>query len=99
MNPMQELQVLNEQFVLQKFQILIQDAYQKGVQDGQKNLGYPMVLKREDLAEMMSISLPTVDRIIRNPTFPRLREVQARFPRDAVFKWIEENTVLLSEFA
>lgn len=95
MEAMKELQVLNEQFVLQKFQFLIKEAYEKGVEDGQKTLGYPMVLRREHLAEILSISLPTVDRLTSNPSFPRLREVQARYPREAVFKWIEENTVII----
>lgn len=97
MEAMKELEVLNEHFVLQKFQILIKEAYEKGVADGQQTLGYPMVLRREHLAEILSVSLPTVDRLTSNPSFPRLTEVQARYPRDAVFKWIEENTVIIDQ--
>ncbi|MGX9134012.1 hypothetical protein ACWV26_06480 [Rummeliibacillus sp. JY-2-4R] len=93
------LQELDEQYLLQKFEILIQQAYEKGIEDGRKRFTYPPVLKREHLKEILSIEYPTVDKLTRDPSFPRLTAVSARYPRDAVFKWIEENTAIIEKFS
>lgn len=99
MNTPTLLQELDEQYVLHKFEILIQQAYEKGIEDGQKRFIYPPVLKREHLKEILSIEYPTVDKLTRDPSFPRLSAVTARYPRDAVFKWIEENTVKIEKYS
>lgn len=93
------LQELDEQYLLQKFELLIQQAYEKGIEDGKKRFTYPPVLKREHLKEILSIEYPTVDKLTRDPSFPRLTAVTARYPRDAVFKWIEENTVKIEKYS
>ncbi|MFJ8262689.1 hypothetical protein ACIQ4I_12170 [Rummeliibacillus sp. NPDC094406] len=93
------LQELDEQYLLQRFEILIQQAYEKGIEDGEKRFTYPPVLKREHLKEILSIEYPTVDKLTRDPSFPRLTAVTARYPRDAVFKWIEDNTVIIEKYS
>ena len=92
------LQDLDEQYLIQKFELIIKQAYQKGVADGQAELGYPTVLKKQDLANIFQVAMPTVDKIIKDYTFPRLQGIQARYPRDKVFDWIKENTVVLDKY-
>lgn len=99
MNTPTLLQELDEQYLLKKFELLIQQAYEKGIEDGKKRFTYPPVLKREHLKEILSIEYPTVDKLTRNPSFPRLTEVTARYPRDAVFKWIEEHTAIIESYS
>jgi len=92
------LQELDEMYMIQKFELLIKQAYQKGIEDGQKEFSYPTVLKKQDLASIFQVAMPTVDKIIKDYTFPRLEKVQARYPRDEVFDWIKRNTVALDKY-
>jgi len=39
-----------------------------------------------------------VNKIIKDSSFPRLKTIQARYPRDAVFAWIESNTAVLDKY-
>lgn len=98
MTPESLMQQLDETYFVQKLELLVKQAYEQGVIAGQKRFNYPPVLKRDDLAEILNIALPTVDKLLKNPSFPRLREIRGRYPRDAVFKWIEDNTEVLNSF-
>lgn len=98
MTPESLMQQLDETYFVQKLELLVQEAYEQGVIAGQQRFNYPPVLKRTHLAEILSIALPTVDKLTKNPSFPRLTAVIGRFPRDAVFKWIEDNSVALDKF-
>lgn len=71
---------------------LFRRAYEKGVEDGMKRYSYPPVLTNKHLAEILQIAMPTVIKVTSNPTFPRLANIKARYPRDAVFDWIKNNT-------
>jgi hypothetical protein len=71
---------------------LFRQAYEKGVEDGMKKYSYPPVLTNKHLAEILQVAPPTVIKITANPTFPRLQTIKARYPRDAVFAWIEANS-------
>lgn len=99
MNTPTTLKELDQQYLMQKFELLIQQAYEKGVDDGQKRFTYPPVLKREHLKKILSIEYSTIDKLTRDPSFPRLTAISARYPRDAVFKWIEENTVTIENYS
>jgi len=92
------LQDLDEKYMIQKFELLIKQAYQKGVADGQTEFSYPPVLTKDHLAEILQVKKPTVDKIIKDFSFPRLKTIQARYPRDAVFAWIENNTSVLNKY-
>lgn len=98
MSPESLMQQLDETYFVQKLELLVQQAYEQGVAAGQTRFNYPPVLKRSDLANILNIALPTVDNLTRNPSFPKLKEIRGRYPRDAVFKWIEENTESISSF-
>ncbi|ANB57463.1 hypothetical protein GFC29_3093 [Anoxybacillus sp. B7M1] len=74
---------------------LFRQAYEKGVEDGMKRFSYPPVLTNKHIAEILQIAMPTVIKVTSNPTFPRLINIKARYPRDAVFQWIENNTEYL----
>jgi hypothetical protein len=90
------IESLEEQLFQLKLEKAIQKAYEKGIEDGRSKYYYPPVLKKADLVNILQVEMPTVTKIVANPTFPRLKEVKARYPRDQVFKWIEENTDCLA---
>lgn len=92
------LQELDEMYLIQKFELLIKQAYQQGVSDGKAELSYPPVLTKDHLVEILQVKKPTVDKIIKDYSFPRLKTIQARYPRDAVFAWIESNTAVLDKY-
>ncbi|MCQ2010581.1 hypothetical protein NOM01_11190 [Sporolactobacillus sp. STSJ-5] len=72
-------------------QTLCRKAYEQGVQEGRDKYDLPMMLTRQHIAAQLQVSLPTVDRITSLPGFPRSKLIKSRFPRDAVFKFMEEN--------
>jgi hypothetical protein len=76
---------------------MFRQAYEKGVEDGMKRFAYPPVLTNKHLAEILQIAPPTVIKVTANPSFPRLIGIQARYPRDAVFNWIDTNTKFLKK--
>ena len=86
------IESLEEQLFQLKLEKAIQKAYEKGIEDGRSKYYYPPVLKKEHLEEILQIKRPTVDKLVADPSFPRLKNVQARYPRDTVFEWIEDNT-------
>ncbi|MFT8928486.1 MAG: hypothetical protein ABF969_04030 [Sporolactobacillus sp.] len=78
--------------MIEYIQMLCRKAYEQGVQEGRDKYDLPMMLTRQHIAEQLQASLPTVDRITSLPGFPRTKLMKSRFPRDAVFKFLEENT-------
>lgn len=92
------LQILEEQFMMDKFQILISQAYEQGVEDGRSKFSYPPVLTNQHLMDILQIELPTVNKIVKDTSFPRLKTIRARYPRDEVFDWIKKNTVAIDKY-
>lgn len=92
-----DIEGLEGQLFQLKLQKVIQEAYERGIEDGRSKYYYPMVLKKSDLAEILQVKEVTVNKIVADPKFPRLRSVQARYPRDEVFAWIYENTERLDQ--
>ncbi|MGI2329693.1 hypothetical protein [Planococcus sp. YIM B11945] len=90
------IESLEDQLFQLKLEKAIQKAYEKGIEDGRSKYYYPPVLKKADLVTILQVEMPTVTKLVANPTFPRLKDVKARYPRDEVFKWIEENTDCLA---
>lgn len=86
---------LEAEYLKHRLEKLIQSAYERGVEDGIKRFSYPPVLKNSHIAEILQIAMPTVIKVTNHPTFPRLTKIQARYPRDAVFLWIEDNSTYL----
>lgn len=78
--------------MIEYIQTLCRKAYEQGVREGRDKYDLPMMLTRKHIAEQLQVSLPTVDRITSLPGFPRSTLIKSRFPRDAVFKFMEENT-------
>ncbi len=80
---------------------LFQKAYNQGVEDARKLVKYehqfPPRMTKKDLARFFQVALPTVEKIIRMDGFPRCREVTARYPRDKVIAWAEQNTEYMNE--
>lgn len=54
---------------------------------------YPVVLKADDIAEILGISLPTAYKLMRQKGFPLIsfgRNMRAL--REEFFKWLEEQS-------
>lgn len=92
-----DIEVLEGQLLQLKLERVIQQAYERGIEDGRSKYYHPMVLTKSDLAEILQVKMPTVSKLVADPTFPRLRNVQARYPRDEVFAWIYDNTERLDQ--
>lgn len=81
-----------EEGVIKHIRELCNKAYEQGVEDGMKKYNLPYTLKKEHLAEIFQVEKPTLPKIINHPTFPRLDIVRARYPRDKVLEWINDNS-------
>jgi len=53
---------------------------------------YPPLLTRKDLGEIFQSTQSVISRIVKIESFPKFNHIQGRYPRDLVFKWIEENS-------
>lgn len=50
------------------------------------------MLTRKDVAEKMDLSLPSVDRLIARPDFPKIRFGRSvKVPEELLDQWIREN--------
>ncbi|WP_018130976.1 helix-turn-helix domain-containing protein [Effusibacillus pohliae] len=55
---------------------------------------YPASLKVEDVAEIMRIGLNSAYELTRRPGFPAIRDGwKIRIPRDAFFRWYEQEAL------
>ena len=88
---------LEAQLLSSRLKQLFEQAYEQGVRDGMRRFSYPHVLTKKHLAEIFQVEMPTVTKIVAHPTFPKLKEVRARYPRDLVFKWIEEHSTFVEK--
>jgi len=88
--------VANE-IVIEHIKILCQKAYEQGVKDAQAKHSYPKVLTKDHLVQIFQIEKPTVNKLITKPNFPKLKDIQARYPRDQVFEWIELNSTYVKQ--
>lgn len=91
------IEELKAQLLAEELKELFQQSYQQGVKDAQLQAELPAILKKQDLARIFQIALPTVDKMIRMEGFPRFKHVAARYPRDEVFEWIKQNTERMNE--
>lgn len=76
---------------------MFRQAYEQGVNDAKRITSFPPVLKREHLKDIFQIEMSTVEKIVRRKDFPKLETIQARYPRDKVFAWINENSTYVTE--
>ncbi|SDN50811.1 hypothetical protein SAMN04488137_4700 [Fictibacillus solisalsi] len=88
---------IETEFLKMRLEKLIQSAYEKGVKDGMGCFSYPPVLRNSHLADILQIAPTTVIKVTSNPSFPRLKNIKGRYPRDLVFEWIQENSTYLKE--
>ncbi|MCM3111646.1 hypothetical protein [Lederbergia lenta] len=88
---------LKVEFLEENLKVMFRQAYEQGVKDAQERYTLPHVLKKEHLAEIFQIKMPTVEKIARIPSFPKFERVQARYPRDKVFEWIDDNSSYVEE--
>lgn len=89
---MEDINSKEFELLTQKITLAIEQAFQKGIETGLKKNSFPPVLKKEHLCEILQIEVPTVNKLVARKDFPKLTTVQARYPRDQVFEWIERNS-------
>lgn len=77
--------------LLEEIKHVVQQAYLQGVEDGKEAQAIPHHMKKEDLAKFFNVSEATVENIIRMDGFPKSKVVRARYPRDLVIRWANEN--------
>jgi hypothetical protein len=77
----------------------VKQAYELEVEEGRKKYSYPPLLTRKELAEIFQVQLSTVSNLTDIPGFPKFEHIRARYPRDQVFRWIEENSTYLDQVA
>lgn len=79
---------------------LFNKAYKQGVEDCRESMKFenmlPTNLRKEHVAKVFQVELPTVEKIIRMDGFPKDGAVAARYPRDKVLKWKDENTMYMN---
>lgn len=78
--------------VIDHIKLLCQQAYEQGVEDGRTKYSYPEVLTKDHLVQIFQIEKSTVNKLVALPSFPKLKDVRARYPRDRVLEWIDDNT-------
>lgn len=83
---------LEANILSEKLSTLFQQAYEQGVEDARKKYSFPEILTKDHLVQVFQIEKPTVNKLVALPTFPKLKDVRARYPRDRVFDWINENS-------
>lgn len=93
----QDIDSLEMQLLERKLALVVEKAYQQGVQDGQSKYKYPELLKQEHLVEIMQMELPTVRKLVARPDFPKFELTRGRYPRDEVFEWIHRNSSVFGE--
>lgn len=91
------LEEMKANLLAEELKALFHEAYEMGLADAKREREYPPVLKKEHIAEIFQVALPTVEKIIRCEGFPKLKAVAARYPRDQVLEWIEKNTERMNE--
>ncbi|MGR3287137.1 hypothetical protein [Bacillus sonorensis] len=88
---------LPNETVFEIVKALCEKAYQQGVEDGAKKYTYPPILKNTHLQEIFQIKSAAVTRLTGIESFPKLKTIQARYPRDLVFEWIKQNSTWVEE--
>ncbi|MMZ57457.1 hypothetical protein D1872_193910 [compost metagenome] len=78
-------------------QELVKKAYELGVEEGRKKYNFPTLLTKNNLKEILQVELSAVNKIVDIPTFPKFKQIRARYPRDHVFSWINENSSTLKD--
>lgn len=91
------LDEMKANLLAEELKSLFHQAYESGLSDARREREYPPTLRKEHLAEIFQVALPTVEKIIRCEGFPRFKAVAARYPRDEVFDWMKTNTERMNE--
>ncbi|MBD8521841.1 hypothetical protein [Lysinibacillus fusiformis] len=55
---------------------------------------YPEILTNDHLCEIFQCKTAKIYDLVKIGSFPIFPHIQAHYPRDLVFKWIEENSTI-----
>jgi len=94
------IEELKEALLKAELTDLFQKAYKQGVDDCRESMKFelslPTNLKKEHVAQIFQCELPTVEKIIRMDGFPKCHALTARYPRDKVLEWRDNNTMYMN---
>lgn len=90
------LEELQARLLEENLKIMFTQAYEQGLQDARETYALPFHLRKRDIANLFQVGMPTVDKIIRMEGFPKSKVISARYPRDKVLKWAENNVELVN---
>ncbi|WP_342471605.1 hypothetical protein MHH70_12370 [Metasolibacillus sp. FSL H7-0170] len=93
-----EIESKEFELLSQKLSLIAEKAYLQGLEDGRAKDRYPHVLRKAHLCEILQIEMPTVNKLVARKDFPKLIDIQARYPRDQVFDWINRNSNVTNMF-
>lgn len=84
-----------------KLALVIQKAYERGVEEGKQLVSFenslPMNLEKKHIAKIFNVKMPTVEKIIRMDGFPKCHAIAARYPKDKVLEWKEQNAMYMND--
>lgn len=89
------LEELQAKLLEENLKIMFKQAYEQGLQDAREVYALPYNLRKQDIANLFQVELPTVEKIIRMEGFPKSKVISARYPRDMVLDWAEGNVELI----
>ncbi len=77
--------------IFEKIRLIIREEMEQVMKNISINK-YPHMLKQEHLCEIFQCERNAIYKLTKIDTFPKFEHIHSRYPRDLVFKWIEENT-------
>ncbi|MBU8908550.1 hypothetical protein [Desertibacillus haloalkaliphilus] len=90
--PQMTMDELESKLMEERLNAMFQKAYEQGVRDAIEKYSFPVLLTKQHLCEIFQVEMPTVSKLVAHPNFPKFEMIRARYPRDAVLDWINENT-------
>ncbi|AVK98883.1 hypothetical protein FCT18_14555 [Lysinibacillus sphaericus] len=77
--------------IFEKIRLIIREEMEQVLKNISINK-YPHMLKQEHLCEIFQCERNAIYKLTKIDTFPKFEHIHGRYPRDLVFKWIEQNT-------
>lgn len=79
-------------FDVEEFRKVIREEFERSNKALEIKEQYEPVLVREDLRKIFQASDSVITKLINIPSFPKFPHIKGHYPRDLVFKWIEDES-------
>lgn len=77
---------------------MVREAYKEGLFDARRERELPYMLTQDDLEGIFQVGRSAVEKIVRIESFPKFDHLKARYPRDQVLEWINQNTTVIQKY-